>query len=94
MSVEWHNSSDEGKPAQQNQIFRTDVSSGDNNQPVFNNYRFNLGPMPDSSIADGLNFKAYSISGRSVETLGEVSILFDQMGDLFGEVKKSLSLHS
>jgi hypothetical protein len=72
MSVEWHGATEVSKAqlAQQNQIFRTDVSSGDNEAPVFNDYKFNMGVMPDSSVVDGLTFKAYSISGRNVETLG------------------------
>ena len=49
MSVEWEGVDESTKAilAAENEIFRTDVSSGDNEAPVFNDYKFNMGPLRD-----------------------------------------------
>jgi hypothetical protein len=52
------------------QKFRTDASSGDNGAPVFNDYKFNMGVIPDEDIVSGLTFKACSLEGRNEEILG------------------------
>lgn len=82
MSIEWHtsNAPEKKQLALQNELFRTDVSSGDSDAVVFNTYSFNFGAAP--KVADGITFKGYSIIGRDVELLGEASILFEQLGNL------------
>ena len=78
MTVEWHTTQQSLKKdlAQQKEPHYTDVSSGETESPVFNQYKFNMGESPPT--ADGIQFKAYAlVREKDVELLGMAALMFE-----------------